>query len=95
MKIKVFLCKSYRDCKYYLNQLATNPTYEHRKYRISQHFLEAANDDERILFITPDNPTKIMGLKIESYYLARNFYEHERAYDFLELVKTRIRTQNE
>lgn len=95
MKIKVILCGDVHQCRHYLNQEAMHPKNEHKRYRISFEYLELANDDERIIFITTNNYLKIAGIIINNFEEKGTAYKNRDYYmviDFLRASTIRNKT---
>lgn len=87
-RVRVILCENKQQCKFYLEQFVSRPSNEGKNYHVSLHFLEAANDVERVMFRTPDD--MLLGLRIERFDLAGTIYKHPKYVEAIEILKSSI-----
>ena len=88
MKIKIMLCGNQDECRHYMQQEYSQPGNESKKYRVSSQSLELANDDVRIMFVTPDNIiNKLTGMTIDRYIDVGTAYKHRDYHQAMDILK--------
>lgn len=86
-KIEVVICGNKDECMFYLQQF----DLKYPGYHISRSYLEAANDEKRILFCTPDDVSNLKGMHISRYDVVGTTYKHRKFSDTLDMVKSLLR----
>jgi len=79
------LCKNREHCRFYLRELLVKD-FNYKMYRD----LEIRSEDERVIFMTPDDTEKMRGLRINSFIVTGPAFENPKYYEAKNILKERI-----